>query len=215
MPASFLHDDKVPGKLSEDGDVTALLKQGDYDAVFERVYKELSKVARRRLARHADLHTLDTRALVAEAYVKLVGAEVDWQDRAHFFAVAAKAMREVALNYARRKRAGRRGGGVPKLPLDGNGDVVSPGTSPDRGPALAVAGDADEAERRALELIALHEALQRLAELSERQARVVELRFFGGLTIKEVAGVLDVSERTVKRDWDLAQLWLRQAMGGE
>ena len=213
MPASFLHDDKVPGKLSEDGDVTALLKQGDYDAVFERVYEELSKVARRRLARHADLHTLDTRALVAEAYVKLVGAEVDWQDRAHFFAVAAKAMREVALNYAQRKRAARRGGGARKLPLDSDGRVVLPGTSP--GPAPAVTSDADEAERRALELIALDEALRRLAELSERQARVVELRFFGGLTVKEVAGVLEVSERTVKRDWDLAQLWLRQAMGGE
>ena len=211
MPTDLLQSEG-PRHPRETGEITALLRRGDHDAVFERVYGTLGEIARRRLARHHDLHTLDTRALVAEAYAKLVGAEVEWQSRAHFFAVAAKAMREVALNYAQRKRAARRGGGAQKLPLDGDGCVVLPGTSTGAAAVSPAASSSDEAERRALELIALDAALRRLAELDERQAHVVELRFFGGLTVEEAADVLGVSERTVKRAWSAARLWLKGAM---
>lgn len=180
----------------EQDETTRLLRQGDFDALMPRIYDELCRIARRRLRRFPDFDTLDTRALVHEAFLKLVGAEdIDWQSRQHFLAMAAKAMREVALNYARRKQAQKRGGGALRLSLN-------------EAPEL-------EAARRAERLLALDEALQRLEAVAARQARIVELRYFGGHTHAEVARLLGVSERTVKRQERLARLWLRHALDAE
>jgi RNA polymerase sigma factor (TIGR02999 family) len=186
--------------------VTALLvahRAGDADAlerVFPLVYAHLRAVARAQLRRDGrgrdGAHTLSTTALVHEAYFKLADApRLDARDRAHFLAVAARAMRQVLVEYARRHRAAKRGGGAAALDLD----------------AAQVA-----VEERADALVALDEALSRLAALSERLARVVELRFFGGLSEEETAAALGVTDRTVRRDWVKARAWLHAelASGG-
>jgi RNA polymerase sigma factor (TIGR02999 family) len=188
--------------------VTELLtawREGDGDAaapLFERVYEELHRIARRQLGHERAGHTLSTTAVVHEAYFKLVGqTRVEWADRGHFFAVAARAMRRILLDYARRRRAAKRGGAERPVTLDEEtlGDA-----------ALATAAMA--ADERAEVLIALDEALARLAALDERQARVVECRFFGGLTEEETAHALGVTERTVRRDWVKAKAWLYRAL---
>jgi len=180
-------------------DVTRLLvrlRSGE-DAVLDEllpaVYDALRDIARNQLHGERADHTLQTTELVHEAYMKLVDHEtVDWQDRQHFFAVAARAMRQILVDHARQRTAQKRGGGAQTVPLD---DV-----SPQRelGP-----GD----------LIALNDALDRLAERDERKAQVVECRFFGGYTTQETADVLGVSRSTVVRDWRAAQAWLNRAMG--
>jgi len=178
------------------GDVTRLLHalQGDggraaeaRDALYERVYDELHRVARAHRRRWAGNDTLNTTAVVHEAYLKLVGGEGRYEDRAHFLAVASKAMRQVLYTYAERQAAQKRGGGVAALPLD-EAAVVP--------------------EARAEEVVALEEALSRLERADARAAAVVECRFFGGLSVEETAAALGTSARTVRRDWAAARAWL-------
>jgi RNA polymerase sigma factor (TIGR02999 family) len=152
------------------------------------VYNELRRIARRCLAAQPH-NTLQSTALVHEAYVRLVGSSIRWEDRVHFFAVAAQLMRRILVDYSRRKRAQKRGGDAVTLLLDEN---------------VAVSGE------RELDLIALDDALNELAEMDERQARLVELRFFTGLSIDETAHALEISPATVKREWAIAKLWLLQ-----
>ena len=176
----------------------AELREGDRDALDQllpHVYDELRAMAhRQRRSWHGDL-TLNTTALVHEAYLKLVDQTIaDWQSRAHFVAVAARAMRHILIDYARRRRAQKRGGDLEKVSLEAFPDVL--------------AGNVTVDEQRADELLALDEAMKRLEALNERQSRVVECRFFGGLTIEETASVLGVSTMTIKRDWNKAKAWL-------
>jgi RNA polymerase sigma factor (TIGR02999 family) len=152
------------------------------------VYDEMRRLARSFIVRERGGHTLQPTALVHEAYVRLVDqSRVNWQNRAHFYGIAASMMRRVLIDHARAHATGKRGGATIRLSLD---DVQVP------------------VEERAASLVALDEALGRLAEVSERQAKIVELRFFGGLTDEEIAEVLGVSTRTVLRDWKTARLWL-------
>lgn len=156
--------------------------------LFEAAYQELRRLAAWHLQQERPGHTLQPTALVNELYIKLFGGEqVDWQNRAHFFAVAAQQMRRLLIDYARSRQAEKRGGGDGRLSLS---DLDG----------IAAAHEED--------LIELDLALRRLGELDERSARVVELRFFGGLTEKEAAEVLGISVATLKRDWDFARAWL-------
>lgn len=170
------------------------LRLGD-DEAFERlfplVYQELRDIAHSQLRHERNDLTLDTSAVVHEVYLKMVShpPQVDWTGKRHFLAVAARAMRQVLINYARARGAAKRGGKRIRLSLDENAIVP---------------------EIRPEELIALDEALERLAELDERQVRVVECRYFTGLTIEETAQVLETSTATVKRDWASARLWLNR-----
>jgi RNA polymerase sigma factor (TIGR02999 family) len=170
--------------VARDGDPLAL------DELFSVVYDQLRALSRARRAHWVGDYTLQTTALVHEAYLKLVGAEsVDWESRAHFFALASRAMRQILVTYAERRRTQKRGGSAVLVPLD-EANPVAP----------------EVAE----ELLALNEALERLAEIDERRHRVVEYRFFAGLTIDETAEVMGVSSATVSRDWTLASAWLRR-----
>ena len=154
------------------------------------VYDELRGIARQYLQRERRDHTLQATALVHEAYLRLVDqAETTWHDRARFFAVAAGIMRRILVDHARSHRAAKRGGGREKIQLD---EELAP--SPER--------DVD--------LVALDDALKDLGRFDSRQSQIVELRFFGGLTVEEVAEVLEISPRTVKREWRLARAWLRR-----
>jgi RNA polymerase sigma factor (TIGR02999 family) len=156
------------------------------------VYGELRRQAARALRRERGNHTLQPTALVHEAYLRLAGQrDVEWQNRAHFFAIAAQIMRRILVDHARSRGRGKRGGGRAPVLLDD---------------ALAIA------ETRDLDLVALDDALSALARLDERQSRVVEMRFFAGLEVEEVAEALGVSPTTVKRDWSLARAWLRREM---
>lgn len=165
---------------------------GAMDRLMPLVYEELRGVAHRHLGAEPQGHTLNTTALVHEAYLKLVDqSRTQWRDRAHFFAIASRAMRRILIDYARRHRALRRGGegGRPPQPVSLE-DVELPVT------------------QRADALVALDESLDRLAQLDERMARVVECRFFAGLTEAETAEALGVSQRTVAREWAVARGWL-------
>lgn len=165
------------------------------DVLFDRVYDQLCDLAHQQLDRLRPGHTLNTTALVHEAYLKLVDqSAADWTDRTHFFSVAAKAMRHIIINYARDRAAEKRGGGAEHVEFDER--LMAP-------------------QESARALVAVDRALNRLAEQDERMARVVELRFFGGLTQEESAAVLDVSSRTVRRDWRTAKAWLSKALSGK
>ncbi len=183
---------------SSTGEVTRILaelNQGDSSAterLLPLVYDELRALAGGYFARGQAGHTLQPTALVHEAYLKLAGGEGQWQNRAHFMAVAAKAMRQILMNHARDKAAAKRGGGAAKITII---EAVTPVT------------DESDAGRQ-LDLIALDEALTKLATVSERQARITELRFFGGLTIADTAHVVGVSTTTVEDDWHMARAWL-------
>lgn len=186
-------------------DVTRILRaarDGDREAIddlFQGLYDELRNVARRQRRRWEGNHTLNTTALIHEAYLKLVDQErADWRDRAHFYATAATAMRHILVNYAERQQAMKRGGGRTRVPLNEVTQVA-------RGPNPVPAETAEE-------VLALHGALQRLEKLSERQCRVVECRFFAGLPIPETASALGVSPATVKRDWAAASSWLHREL---
>lgn len=162
------------------------------DALLPAMYDALQGLARKQLRRERPNHTLDTGALVHEAYEKLVRQDrVDWQNRAHFLGVAALSMRRILINYAHKRNAQKRGGGEPVATFE---DGMSP---------RAVYPE---------ELIDLDNALQRLENLNERQSQVVVYRFYGGLTHREIAEVLDVSESTVRRDWRLARAWLSREL---
>lgn len=176
--------------------ITALLSDlGDGDeaaveALLPLVYDELRALAQSHLRHERDGHTLNPTALVHEAYLKLLGQDADWQNRGHFFGIASLAMRRVLVHYARQRAAEKRGGGVQAVTLLDDHVGAAP---------------ADD-------LLALDEALDRLAEVAERPAKVVELRFFGGLTQEETAEVLGVSVPTVQRDWQTARAWLGRAL---
>jgi RNA polymerase sigma factor (TIGR02999 family) len=156
------------------------------------VYKELRRIAHRRMAGERKDHTLQTTALVNEAYLKLIDFQnVNWQDRVHFFAISAQVMRHILVDFARSRRYQKRGGGAHKVTLDEN--WMGPVT-PDQ------------------DLVALDDALKTLAEVDPRKSKVVELRYFGGLSVEETAEALHVSRRTVLNDWRLAKLWLHREM---
>ncbi len=179
-------------------DITQMLiahGQGDHDA-FDRllplVYEDLRRIAHRQLRRSRPGETLNTTGLVHEAYLKLVDqSRASWQDRSHFFAISARAMRQIIIDYARLRLADKRGGGQIHDPIDENMAAI---------------------EQQADWLLAIDEALSRLAELDARMAKVVECRFFAGLTEEETAEALQISVRTVQRDWLRARSWLREAM---
>ena len=178
--------------------VTRLLQdwgKGDQQALEELlplIYNELRRLAHNFLYRERPEHTLQTTALVHEAYLKLIDQrDARWQNRAHFFAIAAQAMRRILIDSARRHAAMKRGGPSEKLSLD---EALSISVEPDAN------------------LLALDEALTALAEIDPQQSRIVELRYFGGLTIEETAEVMKISPATIKREWAMARAWLHQAL---
>jgi len=187
--------------MPADQDVTALLddwSRGDraaLDRLLPLVYRELRGVAARQLHRERNGHTLQPTALVHEAYLRLVEQrDVDWQNRAHFFGVAAQVMRRILVDHARRQAARKRGDNLQRVPLE---DVI------------------DSSSTTEIPVIGLDEALTRLERVDRGLARIVELRAFGGLTIDEAAHVLRVSPSTVKRDWRTAKAWLTRELGGD
>ena len=169
-----------------EGDKAAL------DRLIPIVYDELRRIAHRYVQHERDAHTLQTSALVNEAYLRFAGQrKVDWQNRAHFFAVTAQVMRHILIDHARRRRYAKHGGEVQQIPIT----------------------DAAEMSlQRAGELIALEEALDQLAKLDQRKCQVVELRYFGGLSLEETAEVLQISLMTVRRDWRAAKAWLYRSV---
>ncbi len=171
-----------------------------FDQLLPIVYEELHVLARSKLRGEREGHTLDTSALVHEAYLKLVRqTEVEWQSRAHFFAVASQAMRRVLIDYARRRATKKRGSSPVALDLRAleSGEIAFEGQAADNDAAAVVA---------------LDDALKRLAEFNPRGAQVVEQWFFGGLTQKEIAEVMGLSEKTVRRSWQVARAWLKREL---
>jgi len=179
--------------------VTVLLKRwsagdaGALDALLPAVQDELRRLARSYMRRERDGHTLEPTALVNEAYLRLVDQrDVHWASRGHFFAIAAQAMRRVLVDHARAHAAAKRGGGAERVTLSG---IPAVGT-----------------DRADIDVLWLHEALEGLERLDARQAKVVELRYFAGLSVEEVADAMDISPATVKREWATARLWLAHAL---
>jgi RNA polymerase sigma factor (TIGR02999 family) len=187
----------LQGKAAVDvspGDVTSLLNrltEGDENAAAQLiplVYRELHRLAARRMRNERPDHTLQATALVHETYLKLVSQRrANWQNRNQFFAVAAQQMRRILVDHARAQRGAKRGGGISKLQLE-DVCVVSP--------------------QRSEEVLAVHESLTRLEQLDQRQARIVELHYFAGLTMQEIADVYAISLKTVNREWSTARAWL-------
>lgn len=167
--------------------------QAALDQLLPLVHTELHSLARRMMSRENPGHTWQTTELVNEAYLRLVGQsqQVVWQDRAHFFAVASQIMRHLLVDHARARQAGKHGGGAQRVELE-EGALVEP--------------------ERSVVLLALDEALDRLAGFDAQKSRIVELRYFGGLTVEEVAEVLGIAAITVKREWAKAKLWLQQEL---
>jgi RNA polymerase sigma factor (TIGR02999 family) len=187
--------------VPHDLEITRLLiawRSGDGSAL-ERlvpaVERELRRLAGHYMRREREGHTLQTTALINEVYLRLVaGPGVEWEGRAHFYGIAAKIMRDVLVEYARARQRLKRGGGAVQVSLSEGAFLT---------------------DEKSAELVALHEALNRLAALDPRKSRVVEMRYFGGLSVEEIAEVLDVSVATVRRDWSMARSWLRKEVGGE
>lgn len=181
-------------------EITQLLhewREGDQLAL-ERltpvVYEELHRMARHYMAREREGHTLQTTALIHEVYLRLVKVkEVQWQDRAHFFAISAQLMKRILTDFARSRGYQKRGGGVQRVPLD---DAFTISAEPE------------------VDLVALEEALNHLGETDPRKCKVVELRFFGGMTVEETAEALHISPETVMRDWSMARAWLQRELDG-
>lgn len=195
----------MTGQAPHAEDITGVLarvRKGDPEAMgvlMPRVYEELRRIAHRHLRSERAGHTLSTTGLVHEAYLRLVDQQrVEWVDRAHFFAVAARMMRRILIDYARRHRALRRGGPHQQMISLDAAEVDH----------SALAENDPESVARAEWLLTLDEALDRLKDANERQARIVECRFFGGLTEHETATALGVSQRTVAREWSMARGWL-------
>lgn len=179
-------------------DITHLLRahgrgeDGAFDRLMPMVYDDLHRIARRQLRRGRPGQTLNTTGLVHEVYLKMVDqAKASWQDRSHFFAISARAMRQIIVDYARQRLAAKRGGGQANVELDESRIAI---------------------EAQAGWLLGVDQALERLAALDERMARIVECRFFAGLTEEETAEALGVSVRTVQRDWKRARGWLKEEM---
>jgi RNA polymerase sigma factor (TIGR02999 family) len=193
----------VPTNAAASQEITGLLKawaEGQptaLDRLIPQVYRELKRLARRHM-RSSERGTLQTTALVHEAYIRLAEmSAVGWQDRAHFYAVSARIMRGILVDAARVRRSQKRGGLLRRTASsDIDLDQI-----PDMGPG------------RAEEIVAIHEALEHLAKMDPRQAQVVEMRFFGGLSVDETAEVLKISPQSVMRDWKLAKAWLRREIG--
>jgi RNA polymerase sigma factor (TIGR02999 family) len=186
-------------RQAEDKNITQLLlawndgNQEALDKLMPLVYEELHRQAARFLRRERSDHTLQTTGLIHEAYLKLVDQrKVHWESRTHFFAIAANLMRRILVDYARSKKRDKRGGDIVKLPLE---------------EAELVAG-----KERGIDLIALDEALTRLEKIDERQARIIELRYFGDLTLEETAKALKISRTTVADDWAMAKAWLHREL---
>ena len=192
------------GAAAPDHDITSLLqswKRGDQEALERlapKVYAELRGIAARALARERKDHTLQSTALVHEAFLRLVEQRrVDWQSRGHFFGLAAHLMRHILVDHARRVRRAKRGGAAPRVSLDEAGEV------------------ADSGSANALDVYLLDMALRKLEAIDTVQGRIVELRFFGGLTIEETAEFLAVSPTTIKRNWAVAKAWLHREMSAD
>lgn len=189
---------KNDGARRSEGEISRLLaawhagERGAAERLFQVVYGELRRLAAYHMRGERAGHTLQTTALVHEVYLRLAGQDVDWKNRGHFFAVAARAMRRILVDHARRRRAAKRGGGVAPSPLDSVVPAIDP----------------------AVDLLDLDAALETLETLDPREARVVELRFFAGLSVPEVALALGVSDATVERDWVTARAWLRRELSG-
>ena len=182
-------------------EITLWLKQwsaGNDDALealLPVVYEELHRQAANYLRRERVGHTLQPTALINEVYIKLINQQhVDWQNRAHFFGIAAQGMRRILVDYARSRHRNKRGGNAENVPIDSE--------------VLAIS------DTRSVDLIALDEALDRLAQLDQRQARIVELRFFSGMSVEETAEALGISPATVKNDWRTAKAWLFREING-
>jgi RNA polymerase sigma factor (TIGR02999 family) len=182
-------------------EITRLLmawSEGDREALDRLaplVYAELRRLAKSYMRKERAGHTLQTTALINEAYLRLIDAgQVEWRNRAHFFGVAARAMRQILVAMARERGCQKRGGGARQVSLD---------------ETMVIDAGLDE------DLVALDESLEALAQFDERKAQVVEMRFFGGLTEAEIAAALDVSSETIRRDWRLARSWLRRKLSGE
>lgn len=179
--------------MAENSHITRLLQQGDsrsIEELFPIVYGELREIAGALFCNeYRANHTLQPTALVNEVFIRLVGSnsEISWESRAHFFGIAARSMRQILVNHAEERNAEKRGGGQTFLALDDALDFLS---------------------TQDIEILALHQALERFAALDKRQSEIVELKFFGGLTIEEIGGVLNISPATVKRDWEMARSWL-------
>ncbi|MBS1796421.1 MAG: sigma-70 family RNA polymerase sigma factor [Acidobacteria bacterium] len=181
-------------------EITLLLnqwKQGDaeaFDKLTQYVYDDLKHRAASYMRNQRPGHTLQTTGLVHEAFIRLIDKnEIEWQDRQHFMAVASVVMRNIIIDYARQRNRDKRGGKNNDVPLDEANYIGTKGNSP-------------------VNLIDLDEALKRLASFDERQSKIVELKYFGGLTLEEIGGVLGISTATVKRDWNIARAWLRQQL---
>jgi len=188
----------MAGAASQVTGLLAAVQRGDDAAVNQLipvVYEELRRLAKRHMAGQRRGHTLQTADLVNEAYLKLVNVqETGWKDRLHFFAVASRAMRSVLVDYARRRGYAKRGGNPVRVSLS----------------------EADQrSEEKSAEVIAVDEALSGLAALDPRKSRIVELRYFGGLSVEETAGLLGLSARTIKREWRWARAWLHRELGEE
>lgn len=199
-----------------DRPVTQLLAQwrgGNEAALGELtglVYQELRALAQRHLRRERPNHTIQRTALVHEAFVRLVNQQsVDWQNRAHFLALASNLMRRILVDHARARLASKRGGGAVAVSLD---ELMAPLDADEAGGAARlpepqhIDGETDD------DVAAIDAALTRLGSLDERQARIVEMRYFGGLTIEETAQALEISDATVKREWTLARAWLKREL---
>jgi RNA polymerase sigma factor (TIGR02999 family) len=191
----------VTPRDADDGEVTRLLvewregRAGALERLLPLVYEELRRLAASQLRRERPDHTLQPTALINELFLLLVRQrDTGWENRAHFFALAATLMRRILVDHARAHQADKRGGGAATVAIDDD---------------AALDGSAD----RAVDLLAIDEALGRLATLDARQARMVELRFFAGLTVEETALVLGLSPRSVKREWRMAKAWLRRELG--
>lgn len=184
--------------MHQQGDITSLLSDFTHgerdllDELFPRVYDELRQIASRRLRHERSDHTLNTTALVHEAWLEMAGfGRIEIESRAHFFAIAARAMRRVLVDYAVRQKALKRGGGDRKVPLE----------------EVQILADEDGED-----LLSLDAALERLGAIKERHARIVECRFFGGMSIEETAEVIGVSPATIKREWSMARAWLNREL---
>lgn len=167
--------------------------QAALDKLMPLVYDELRRLANNYLRREAAGHTLQPTALVNEAYLKLVGQKTNWQNRAHFFAISAKLMRRILVDHARQRQAAKRGGSQQQR--------------------ISITSAETIMKQPAIDLLALNEALDELATMDTQQGRIVELKFFGGLSIEETAEVLGISHATVERDWKMARAWLRRQLG--
>lgn len=180
--------------MSEKGHITKLLieaRNGDksaLDSLYPHVYEQLKRLARHHLANEQKGHTLQKTALVHELYMKLLGqSEVDWQNRAHFYSIASRCMQQILVDYARKKQAERRGGKKQGITLD---------------------EDRLNVDQHAEEILEVNDLIEKLTQFDDRKSKVVIMRFFGGMTIPEISEVLNVTTRTVDRDWAKAKLWL-------